>query len=240
MPTTTKRKKRVAFRILDMEHESFWDEKKKLPRFLFPHEYALDPCASCRGLCCSSTIHLTMVEALRIGLSLSVPLESFVVRVPASQERGGKQTVPIPLDEGEVRLALRQRDDGSDDCVLLHRVGARALCAAYAFRPGACRVFPYKAQLGDRVVSAGPPLPCPTRWLWNEEVATRVRGDVEGWLADLAEERRLVDAWAAADVADRGFASFERFAIAEAAAHLGVDAASVLAPPRRRLGDPPA
>jgi Fe-S-cluster containining protein len=225
------------FRILDMEHESFWDEKKKLPRFLYPHEHSLDPCASCRGLCCSSTIHLTTVEALRLRVALSMPLELFVVLEPATGGRGAKQTVPIPLDDGPVRLALKQRP-GSDECVLLHRVEHRALCSAYGLRPGACRVFPYTAQLGDRVVSAGAPVPCPTRWLWNDTVAQRVRADVEGWLKDIAFERTLVDAWIAAPVADRGFASYERFAIAAAAGHLGYDAARVLEPPRRRLGEP--
>lgn len=232
-------KKRAAFRILDMEHESFWDEKKKLPRFLYPHEHSLDPCASCRGLCCSSTIHLTAVEALRLRVALSLPLDLFVVRVPAVDGRGAKQTVAIPLDEGPVRLALKQRP-GSDDCVLLHRVDDRALCSAYALRPGACRVFPYAAQIGDRVISAGPPLPCPTRWLWNDDVAKKVRKDVEQWLADLEFERGLVDSWTAAPIADRSFASFERFAIAAAASHLGYDAARVLTPPRRRLGEPAA
>jgi Fe-S-cluster containining protein len=228
--------KKTHFKIVDMEHESFWDEKKKLPRFMFPKEYAIDPCAQCNGACCTSTVHLTMTEALRIHLSLTLPLESFTTQLPAVGDRGSRQSVPIPLDGGEVRLALRQQDGG--DCVLLRRVGGRALCSAYSFRPGACRVFPYKVELDDRVVSAGPPLPCPVAWLWNEAVAVRVQRDVEQWLADLAVERALIEAWTAAEVPERTFAAFTRFAIGQVAAHLGFDAEKALAPARRRrLGE---
>lgn len=238
--TTTKKpraKKKIHFKILDMEHESFWEEKKKLPVFMFRREYAIDPCAQCNGPCCTTIVFVTMVEALRIHLSLSLPLASFTRLIPAQGDRGSRQSVAIPLDGGEMRIVFAQREDAGGDCVLVHRMGSRALCSIYAFRPGACRVFPYKAEVGDRVVSAGPPLPCPVSWLWNEEVAKRVQEDMERWLRDLEVERDLVAKWAARDAADRSFAAFTRFAIEEVGGHLGFDPAIILAPKRRRLGE---
>lgn len=238
---TTRKKKTAAtkthFRILDTEHESFWEEKKKLPRFMFPREYSLDPCAQCKGLCCSATVHLTMVEALRIHVALTLPFDTFTTLLPAEGDRGSRQSVAIPIDGGPVRLALRQKDEVTGDCGFLLRIGDRALCSIYAFRPGACRVFPYKAELGDLVVSAGPPLPCPTSWLWNDAVAARVQTDMERWLKDLEVEAAIIDAWTKAAVPERTFAAFTRFAIGAAADHLGYDAAAVLAPRRRRLGE---
>ncbi len=234
------RKRRLPYRILDMEHVSFWEEKRKLPRFMFPFDYSLDPCASCVGYCCQTIVHVTMVEALRVSLPLGVALDDMVRRIPADGERGNKQTVPLPLDEGEVRLVFRQQE-GHGGCIFLHAVGARSICSAHALRPGVCRVFPYKVDVGDRVISAGGPIACPTRWLYDERVEARVDEDVRRWLADIDEERALVEAWRAqaddaASPSDRSWLAFQRFAIRRLAGRCGLDADEILRPPRRRLG----
>lgn len=230
------RKRKLPYRILDMEHVSFWEERRHLPRFLFPFEYSKDPCSSCVGYCCQTIVHVTMVEALRVVLPLGVPLDDVVRRIPADGERGSKQTVPLPLDEGEVRLVLKQREsDGG--CLFLHTVGARNICSVHALRPGVCRVFPYKVDVGDRIISAGAPIACPTRWLYDEAIEQRVAGDVRQWLEDIEEERALVEAWRAHDGEDRSFAAFTRFAIRRLAGRYGLDADELLRPPRRKLGE---
>lgn len=230
------RKRKLPYRVVDMEHVSFWEERRHLPRFLFPFEYSKDPCSSCVGYCCQTIVHITMVEALRVALPLGVALDEVVRRIPADGERGQKQTVPIPLDEGEVRLVLRQQA-GNGSCVFLHAVGPRNICSVHALRPGVCRVFPYRVDVGDRIVSAGAPIACPTRWLYDEAIEQRVAGDVRQWLDDIEEERALVRAWSAHDDEDRSFPAFTRFAIRRLASRYGLDADELLRPPRRRLGE---
>lgn len=233
---SAKKKRPLPYRILDMEHVSFWQKKRDLPRFVFPFEYSLDPCSGCVGYCCQTIVHVTMVEALRISLALGASLDDMVQRIPADGERASKQTIPLPLDEGEVRLVFRQQE-GHGGCVFLHAVGPRSICSVHALRPGVCRVFPYKVDVGDRVLSAGSPIACPTRWLYDEAVEERVSADVARWLEDIDEERALVAAWSEHDDDDKSWPAFQRFATRRLASRYGRDAEELLRPARRRLGD---
>lgn len=226
------------FRIIDMPHVDFWEEKRKLPRFLFPFEYSLDPCSTCVGYCCQTVVHVTLVEVLRIVLPIGLAVDDVVERIPADGARGHLQTVPLPLDEGDVRLVLRQRGEPKS-CVFQHHVGARGLCSVHALRPGVCRIFPYRVDVGDRIVSAGAPVACPTRWLFNESVENRVEADMRQWQGDVEEEKALVVAWREAEVDDRSFHTLVRFAIERLGARFGVDPKELLRPARRRLGELP-
>lgn len=236
MTRAGKKKRALPYRILDMPHVSLWEEKRKLPRFLFPFEYSLEPCATCVGYCCQPIVHVTMVELLRITLHLGLAVDDVVTRIPSDGTRGDEQTVPLPLDEGEVRLVFRQQP-GHGSCVFLHAVGERSLCSVHALRPGVCRVFPYRVDVGDRIVSAGAPIACPTRWLYDEAAEQRVAADVRGWLDDIEEERALVAAWRERDDDDKSWAAFTRFAVRRLASRYGLDAEVLLRAPRRRLGE---
>jgi Fe-S-cluster containining protein len=181
-------------------------------------------------------VHVTLVEVLRIVLPVGLAIDDVVERIPADGARGHLQTVPLPLDEGEVRLVLRQRGEPKT-CVFQHHVGARGLCSVHALRPGVCRIFPYRVDVGDRIVSAGAAVACPTRWLFNESVEARVEADMQQWQDDVAEERALVAAWRETEEEDRSFAGLVRFATARLAPRYGLDPKEFQRPARRRLGD---
>ena len=217
-----------AFKIFDMPHEDFWREKRALPYEEFPYELSLSPCDDCAGLCCSAVVNLTTVEALRIAVTLAIPLDEIVDRQRDDGETGASQSVAIPLDEGDVRLALKSADPGTDACIFLHAVGARRRCSIYELRPGACRQYPYTMQVDDTLLSGGAPTLCPTGWLQNDEVAARVERDIRAWFAVMEEERALIASWVDDDSADRSFGAFTRFAVRRLASSFGKDAEELL------------
>jgi Fe-S-cluster containining protein len=176
---------------------------------------------------------------MRVALTLSLPFDDVVERLPADTTKGLSQTVPLALDEGPVRLTLKKRDPETMRCMFFFQVGSRGRCGIHAVRPGVCRQFPYTVNVDDETISAGPPLPCPVRWLYNEEVERRVEQDTRNWLRDIEDEKALAAAWEARDHEDKSWAAFTRFAIRRLAARFGKSADDLLAPPRRRkFSDP--
>ena len=231
--------KKLTFRIVGMQHERLWLEKGHLPFFAFPYDYSLDPCANCGGHCCTTKVYVTTIEAMRLSLTLAIPFDDVVERQPADQPKGRSQTVPIVVDDGAWRLTLKKRDPESQKCIFFFEVGDRGRCGVHAIRPGVCRQFPYTTDVDDETISAGPPTPCPTRWLYNEATEKRVEADTRGWIADIDEEHRLIAAWDDSPADDRSWPAFTRFAVKQLATRFGKDARQLLAPPRRRrFSDP--
>lgn len=230
-------KERVTLRIVDMPEASWWEEKRKLPRVLFPFEYALNPCERCPGHCCRANVRLTSFEAARIALTLSVSLDDVVDRMPADDEKARHQAIPIHLDEGLVQLVLKHKPAG--ECLFLVDVGGRGRCGAYALRPGACRLFPYDVEYGERAFTTGGQAFCPTRWVQNAQVRRRVRKDLERWMAEIDEERALVDEWNRSERDDRSWSAFQRVVVDRFAHRFGKDPADVYPAPRRQLGERP-
>lgn len=234
--TPRQRKQKPSLRILNMMHDDVWQEKRELPTFLYPAEYSIDPCGRCSGHCCQTEVYITAVEAMRLALTLSLPLEAVVVCDPADSPRGRNQSLPIPLDEGEVRLRLRHTEQ-TQACVFFHSVVGRGMCAVHGIRPGVCRIFPYQASyLGERV-SAGAPIVCPVSWTYNQDTERRLQADLDEWYQAQADEKKLITAWRRHKSDDRSFAAFYHFAVRKLAKRYGKNADEILRPPRRRLGE---
>ena len=219
-----------------MPHASEWEAVRDRPRFLQPLEFSLNPCAHCPGHCCSGVVALTTVEALRLCLTLSLPLDHVVVRSPVQEgAQGTPQTLPTALSDGVFTLQLRHK---GVQCVFLHHVEGRGMCAAHAVRPAICRLYPYDVDDGGRHVRVGGQNLCPVRWLHDDAADARVERDVRQMDADMAQEKKLLSAWKRRKSGNNSWAAYIVFSVNKLAHALGFDAAEILRPPRRRLGGP--
>ena len=151
----------------------------------------MSPCTHCPAPCCATLrARLTTVEAVRISSTLAVPLDDVVDRVAGAQHHHPWFTVPIPLWDGPVTLALRQPE--GNGCTFLFDVGARGRCAIHPLRPGVCRVYPYTFREGTQRTDVGDVTLCPTGWAVDDAAERAVRRDVAAWRADIAREAELV------------------------------------------------
>lgn len=228
---------RARLKILNVVPVEAWAAQAQRPRFLQPKELSLDPCAGCVGNCCYAQVRLTTVEALRVTLTLNLPFLDVVSVGPSSLDPLEQDhRIPIPLDAGPVRFSLR--GVSGHQCVFLYHVGSRGRCAIHGLRPGPCRIYPFHIQWGSRQVAVGSQTMCPVQWLQDDALTARVQGDLAAWDQDVAAEKRLVAAWIKSPQAERSLLGYLSFATRRLAKSFGNDPALVLAPPRRRLGDP--
>jgi Fe-S-cluster containining protein len=224
------------FRIQEVPDAEEWARVKHLPRFLQPVEFSLTPCVGCHGHCCYGVVGVTMVEALRMALALTVPIQDIVEVEPVPQDgRSVGKTPPLPLEGGDVTLRVRHTDRHA--CVFLYHLGGKGRCSIHALRPGICRVYPHSVEWGRRRVSVGTQTLCPVRWLQDHGTRTRMQEDLTRWDQDLADEKRLLRAWQKQD-GRRTLEAFAYFAAVRLARRWGVDLPALLAPPRRTLGRP--
>jgi Fe-S-cluster containining protein len=127
---------------------------------------ASGPCASCRKRCCSSyTVSITGYDAWVIGKGLHLPLESFLVYFPVSEqnERGfllepGGQRHEIALD----KAGAYQKGNA---CVFwVELAGGGGRCGIYAHRPMVCQTYPAYQQ--EEMVVLRDDVLCP-EGAWN-------------------------------------------------------------------------
>ncbi|MBI5494023.1 MAG: YkgJ family cysteine cluster protein [Deltaproteobacteria bacterium] len=220
-------------RILDMIDEAEWARLRRMPRFLQPLEASTDPCVTCPGNCCMAQIRVTTVEALRIVLTLTLRFED-VVDVSRVGPEHTDYRPRVPLRDGPVVFQLKVTP--GTGCLFLFHVGGRGRCSIHGLRPGPCRMFPFHVVMGRREMQTGSQRLCPIGWVRTDALEKRVARDVAQFDKDLREEKRLVDAWVAADGGQKEFTEFLAFAIRRLAPAFGRDAEELLAPPRRRLG----
>jgi Fe-S-cluster containining protein len=222
-------------KVLNMPHESAWAPHQDAPRFLVPAQFSTDPCTHCGGHCCGAQVDVTTVEAVRIAATLGLPIHDVVRLMPHSpQEVRPGDNPPIVLTDGAVTLALQH--NAQHKCVFLHHIGPRGRCSIHGVRPGPCRVFPYDVAYKGRRVRVGSQLLCPVKWLTNDAAEARLMADIDQWRADQARERKLVTAWKRARTPDRSFGAYITFAVKRLEKVLGLNAAALLAPPRRTFG----
>ena len=224
--------------ILNTADASWWDTRKRLPKFLEPREFSLNPCNSCPGHCCQPVGAMTITEAVRIATMLHMNPDLFVeVRAADSQRmvRRG-EAYPIPLDQGDVQLFVRLNE--AHWCPFLHRVGERGYCSIYNARPGICRVYPFELLWKKRHFRVGSTTYCPVPWLQNDETRAAMEANMELWDHDVALHRKVVRSWIKAAGEDRSWGAFFVHAVKALARPLKYDAAAVLERPRRRLGAP--
>lgn len=219
--------------ILNALPEAAWDEMKQKPRFLQPHDHSKAPCRHCVGTCCQADIRTTTVEAIRIALTLGVPVLDFIEPVDAAVFADSATEWPvIPVDGAQLRLRLRKVDTW---CIWLHRVNGRGRCSIHALRPGPCRLYPFEMQVGERRVTTGNQNICPVGWVKTDALEEQAHADLRAFDADMAAERALIDAWTAARVPG-GVEEYLRWAVAHAGPGMGLDVEEYLRPRRAALG----
>ncbi len=224
--------------ITNMVSTVDWEPYRLLPRALVLQERHISPCDACPGHCCYHPCEISAVEAVRLALTLVLPLESFLELRPW-QELGPGYDVqaghPITLEDGDVRLFLRRVEGGG--CGFLHEVDGRGRCVAYAVRPGICRVFPYAFEDEDGArTTIGTMARCPTGWLYDESSERALSGSVAAWYDDLALDEDLCRRWNAEERPERTLSAFARFAVRELAPRLGLDEERLYPPQRRAFG----
>lgn len=224
-------------RIVNMTPAREWEPYRRLPRALVRQEHWLSPCDSCSGQCCEQLVDVSAVEAVRIALTLVLPLEA-VVDTRAWEEPAGVVIAShaIRLDDGLVRLLLRRGAEGLG-CTFLHRVAGRGRCVAYAVRPGVCRMYPYAIEEDDGTqLAVGSFKWCPSGWLYDEDTERAVAASLAAWREDLALDAELCARWNEEEREERSFAAFARFAAHDLAPRLGLDVARLYPPERRAFG----
>lgn len=228
-----------GLRILNMLHKEQWAPRRQLPMVLVRQEHYLSPCDNCSGHCCEMQVELAVVEAVRIGITLAVPLEVFVKTRPYAPY-GGDYFIdpgyPIELEGGPARLLFAHQEQGH--CHFLHRVAGRGRCVAYGIRPGICRLYPYDVRLGDgERISVGTTNLCPYGWLYDENTTEQVGRDLDAWRRDIDTSNRFCAEWNQAGHADRSLPGFLREAVMTLGPALGLDPERLYPPRRRRLGE---
>ncbi|HEX5635274.1 MAG TPA: YkgJ family cysteine cluster protein [Gemmatimonadales bacterium] len=224
--------------VLNAVPVAAWQKLALAPRQLLVKDRSLDPCRTCAGTCCQFIVQLSAVEAVRMALTLSLPLEDIVEAMPYEPDTAGQRGYhAIATDAGKVMLVLRRAGEARA-CVLRYSVGARGRCGAYSVRPGQCRMYPLHVEEEDGTqVRIGTDAYCPTGWVHDDDTALRLRDHLDRWRADIARDAVLCRRWARRKDDDRSLAAFFRFAAFELADELGLDPAALYPPPRRRLGD---
>lgn len=221
--------------ITNMKHVREWEPYRRLPRALVSQEHAISPCDTCAGHCCHHAAEMSAVEAVRIALTLVVPLRAFVTA--RAWEVLGKGfdvagSHPILLDGGRMRLFLRREKGGP--CHFLHEIDGRGRCVAYSVRPGVCRVYPYSfEEEGGARIAIGTTMLCETGWLYDDDTEESVARSLAAWREDLALDEELCARWNEGEREDRSFEAFARFAVEAAAPMLGLDAERLYPPERR-------
>lgn len=124
------------------------------------------PCSSCRKRCCTSyTVSITGYDAWWIGKGLFMPLESFLVYFPVSEqnERG------FLLDPNGPRHEIALDKVGSyqkgNPCVFwVELVHGGGRCGIYPYRPLVCQTYP--AYQSEETVVLREDVLCP-EGAWN-------------------------------------------------------------------------
>lgn len=224
-------------KITNMMSASEWEPYRRRPRALVRQERYLSPCDTCGGDCCGQKVDLTAVEAVRIALTLVLPLPSFIETRPFEEQTNVDMAAShaVLLEEGPVRLYLRRREGVG--CTFLQRIDGRGRCLAYSVRPGICRVYPYAVEEEDgTTLAVGTFRWCPSGWLYDESTERAVAASIAAWREDLALDEELCARWNEGEQPERTLAAFARFAAHELALRLGLDAER-LYPPERRAFD---
>jgi Fe-S-cluster containining protein len=173
----------------------------------------LDLCAGCDVDCCTGhVIPVNCHDAWRIRHGLGIPYRDFLGLVP--QDRSAP-THPVRMGTVRFTLVLRRRPDRS--CGFLVRLGGERRCGVHAFRPDACRIFPFLPDVEQQAPRpAGDllqlhPSHCPWRWPVTEERKERVLQDIRDNASHRVLDRETLSAWFWAVGVDKNVDNFYRF-----------------------------
>jgi Fe-S-cluster containining protein len=221
--------------ILNATDAAWWDERRKLPRFMEPREFSTNPCNQCPGHCCQPVGALSVTEAVRMFATLELSPDLVVERRPADPNRVKTRREPEPIaleGEGEVQLFMRLKDRW---CPFLHHVGTRGMCSIYALRPAICRVYPFELVWDGTHMRVGTTTYCPSGWLQDDETRTRLEATMVQWDADVALHQKVLRSWKRRKQGPRTWEAFVEHAVRTLAKPLGLNAQRLLQPPRRGL-----
>jgi Fe-S-cluster containining protein len=199
---------------------------------------SMTPCAHCPARCCQFLVAVSLPEALRLALTLSLPLSAVVYpgtwKDPVSVLRF---STPIVLDEGPRVLFLRQENGWCGQLVRAGHDDAR--CGIYELRPIVCRMFPFEVEVAGKSHSFGSAFieMCEVGWLYDDATEKRLGADFARWRADMVDDRKLAALWNDAVVEDRSFRAFVRFAHERLAPRLGLDPRAAFRFPEKKKFD---
>jgi Fe-S-cluster containining protein len=186
----------MKLQILNMTEKEQY-EARRSPTSTDHIDHSLNPCEACLAPCCTKTVWLSGTEAARIARALSLSFSDFVVAGPHEEFEGQVDLTawhPMELEEGPVRLRLRQREDKG--CVFRFHVNGRARCGNYANRPGTCRVYPHAWLDGDgKHHFVGTTDVCQVRWLFDENSVRGLEAELKRWRADAKLDKKLCARW---------------------------------------------
>lgn len=112
----------------------------------------VSPCGTCDARCCRAyVVAVTVEDALRLSAGSNVPLHRLVAC--AAQPARTPQGFLLARGGPAYELVLaEQAASPPRPCLFLREQGGRARCAAYPFRPAACRRFPATRREGRSAV----------------------------------------------------------------------------------------
>jgi Fe-S-cluster containining protein len=171
------------------------------------------PCRWCRGACCGAfRVFLTPFDLARIMDGLQIPWSSVVRLVQVDRRTIGSRALAFSLGEEEFFLmALHRRASG---CRFLLRFDGLQRCGIHAFRPLACRCFPFEqrrqgavrrrmtpaaaAQNNNsrsRKLTKVPHAPCPPGWLPEGDAFRRLESDVARRAQETLLTEAILESW---------------------------------------------
>jgi Fe-S-cluster containining protein len=127
---------------------------------------ASGPCSSCRKRCCTSyTVSITGYDAWVIGKGLHLPLESFLVYFPVTEQNDRGFLLEPGGTRYEIALDKVGRYQKGNPCVFwVELASGGGRCGIYSCRPRVCQTYP-AYQLEEMVVLRDDVL-CP-EGAWN-------------------------------------------------------------------------
>lgn len=127
---------------------------------------ASGPCSSCRKRCCTSyTVSITGYDAWVIGKGLHLPLESFLIHFPVSEQNDRGFLLEPRGRRHEIALDKVGQYQKGNPCVFwVELASGGGRCGIYSHRPMVCQTYP-AYQLQEMVVLRDDVL-CP-EGAWN-------------------------------------------------------------------------
>lgn len=218
--------KRGRFRFLSGPYVPATDAQGVSHSRIQPYRPLRDACRLCPGRCCSTTVKLSLVDALVFCETLQLPLFAMLgidqsAELPRSFALERDDRVSDPEDGwlgfGVLRLARRE----GGRCVGLMNVGGYERCSVYSARPSNCRLYPmaFEDEDGDRT---GPTaILCPAPFAVPPEVAEVGERVVEEAQRNWTLHEEVIAEWNGAEVEDRSLERAMQFLFERTAERLG-------------------
>lgn len=119
------------------------------------------PCADCTDHCCT-ILALTISDVARIVRTLRLPFDEFLALYVNEMPDMQSYVFNIQNRPRSLVLKIPQGETAGSDCPFLMKFDTRQRCGIYDFRPGVCRIFPFKRIEGQ--ITPDPRVECVARF----------------------------------------------------------------------------